>query len=251
MSLALVDADSIYFRTCFVTKNKKEIRKYIRKTLSEIESHVMGEHFDEVKMMIAVKGKGNFRKDLYPDYKATRPELDKDMKEALNYAHNFMVEDVGAVRADGMEADDLVSIWAAEAREMEIAYTVAGIDKDLLQIPGSHYNFVRGTSQVVTADEAQLNLMLQCLTGDGSDNIPGIKGIGPKKASKILAGLPSDRLWNRVRAAWRGHGAGDPTLSLRLLQMLTSWEEFEDVKAQVAAQTSERKPNVLSEQEED
>ena len=67
--------------------------------------------------------------------------------------------------------------------------------------------------------------MIQCLTGDNIDNIPGIKGIGPKKAEKILAGVPKYRRWNRVKAAWRQHKAGNPSLSRALLEMLTSFDE--------------------------
>ncbi|MDD9816698.1 MAG: hypothetical protein OXU61_00955, partial [Gammaproteobacteria bacterium] len=107
---------------------------------------------------------------------------------------------------------------------------IAGIDKDLKQIPGNHYNFNKQLHEFVDDDNANLNLMLQCLTGDTSDNIPGIKGIGPAKAGKILAGVPMARRWSRVRAAWRRHGAGDPTLSHRLLSMLKSWDELEEIR---------------------
>ena len=147
-----------------------------------------------------------------------------------------MVDEYQAVMADGMEADDLVSIWAYEARELELPYCVVGIDKDLLQIPGNHYNFNKQEGQFVDDDTANLNLMLQCLTGDSTDNIPGIKGIGPKKADKILSGIPMARRWSRVRAAWRGHGAGNPELSRDLLRMLTSWEEFDAIKAQISGE---------------
>ena len=70
-----------------------------------------------------------------------------------------------------------------------------------MQIPGDHYNFVKKTHQFIDDDEAHLKLMLQCLTGDGTDNIPGIKGVGAKTAEKILKGIPMERRWNRVRAS--------------------------------------------------
>ena len=238
--LILLDVDSLYFRVCFKTKKQNEIRKYIDKWLVEIEGdNLMGE------MKIAIKGKGNWRKDYYPLYKANRPDLAEDMKGALTYAHNYLVDKHKAVRADGMEADDLVAIWASEAREMERQYVVAGIDKDLLQIPGNHYNFVKKEHQFVDDDTAHYKLMLQCLTGDNSDNIPGIKGIGPKKAERILSNIPANRRWNRIRAAWRGHNAGDPGISFRLLKMLTSFEELDDIKNEIASKTSECKPDVL------
>ena len=93
------------------------------------------------------------------------------------------------------------------------------------------------------------NLRRQWLTGDTADNIPGIKGIGPKKADKILNGIPSSRQWSRVRAAWRGHNAGDPTTSRRLLELLTSWEEYETIRSKAEGESVQRKQDVLSGEE--
>ena len=227
--MIFVDADSLYFRICFKTKKKKEIRKYIKDHLNEIEeNNFLGNSF------IAVKGYDNWRKDYYPEYKANRPELDPDMKKALTYAHQYLVGDCGAVQADGMEADDLVSIWANEARAEDKTYVIAGIDKDLLQIPGNHYNYVKKIHQFIDDDTANYNLMFQCLVGDSGDNIPGIRGVGPVKAKKILSSVPDRRRWSRVKAAWRANHSGDPSVSLRLLKMLTSWEEYEDVKSEIS-----------------
>ena len=131
--------------------------------------------------MSAVKGSGNFRHDLYPKYKANRKELDADLRKALSYGHQYMCDYHGATRADRMEADDLVAIWARECMEVDQDYTIVGIDKDLLQIPGAHYNFVKKTHKTVDADEGNLNLMLQCLIGDSADNIPGSAASDPRK----------------------------------------------------------------------
>ena len=233
-NLALIDADSLYFRVCWKTKKNNEIRKNIKIMLDDIAGNTF-----MAEQKIAVKGLNNWRKLYYPDYKANRKDLEPDMKKALNYAHEYMVGDLGAIPSEGMEADDLVSIWASEARSMEIPYVVVGIDKDLLQIPGNHYNFVKKEHQFIDDDTANYKLMIQCLTGDNSDNIPGIKGIGPKKAEKILnCTINRDRRWNRVKAAWRSHKAGDPNVSHRLLKMLTSWEEYEDLKREIENKTS-------------
>ncbi|MDD9803164.1 MAG: hypothetical protein OXU53_11530, partial [Deltaproteobacteria bacterium] len=114
--------------------NKLEIRKAIKATMLDIEAQCFAS-----EMKVAVKGHGNFRKDLYANYKSNRVTKD-DIKDYLNYGHKHMLEKYDAVQADGMEADDLVSIWAYEAREEEVPYVIAGIDKDLKQIPGNHYN---------------------------------------------------------------------------------------------------------------
>ena len=250
---ALIDADSIYFRAAYVAKKENEIRKIIDKTMREIESQVAGVGFDDVQLRTAVKGKGNFRKDYWPFYKDHRKELDEEMKKALNFGHTYMMDKWDGVMADGMEADDLVSIWAYEARDMEEQYEVVGIDKDLLQIPGNHYRFVKpknGDQHVFVDDNtAHHNLMVQCLTGDNADNIPGIKGIGPVKAKKILGDIPAYKRWSRVQAAWRGYKAGDPRVSYRLLSMIKTWEEFDGIKAE--CETLIGKQNVLPKQEQD
>ena len=238
-AVILVDSDSIYFRMACVTKKQKDIRVGIDHTMREIQQNCGSDSF-----LVAIKGRGNFRKDIYPNYKSTRKDLDADVKEALNYGHKYMVDKYEAIEADDMEADDLVSIWASECREVGQEYTVAGIDKDLLQIPGTHYNFVKKEIQEINDDTANLKLMLQCLTGDRSDNIPGIKGVGPKKAERILHGVPMERRWNRVRAAWRTNRAGDPDISKRLLTIITSWEELDDIKEQISQHKSKAEAEV-------
>lgn len=239
--VALIDADSIYFQTCCVTKSKKDIRKAIEYTMTKIRRECMTDN-----MFVAIKGHGNFRQDLYPDYKKNRKELEPDMKKALTYAHQHMIDRYNAVMADGMEADDLVSIWAYECMANDTDYIIAGIDKDLLQIPGHHYNFRKDTHHHVSEDDANHSLMVQCLTGDGTDNIPGIKGIGPKKAIGILQGIPMERRWNRVKAAWRKHSAGNPELSRSLLRMLTSFEELDEIRSKITDKTAECKSDVLA-----
>ena len=243
-TLALVDADSIYFRAAY-KKRKPDIRKAINTIMKDIQTCTF---IDEMK--VAVKGTGNFRHDIYPEYKSNRKrDYDPDFREALNYGHQYMEHRWEAVRADGMEADDLVSIWAYECQAMDIPYVIAGIDKDLLQIPGKHYNFIRQEFTDVDSDTAYRNLMHQCLTGDSTDNIPGIKGCGPVKAERVLRGLPSDMLWDRVRSTWRDNGMANPELSHRLLAMIKTWEEFNEIQAKHQADVSEQ--HVLPEQTKD
>jgi 5'-3' exonuclease len=66
------------------------------------------------------------------------------------------------------------------------------IDKDLDMIRGWHYNFVKEQLYYVTEKEAIKNFYTQILTGDRVDNIPGLKGIGPVKAKKILDGCETE-----------------------------------------------------------
>tara|TARA_R110000823_G_scaffold80830_1_gene183901 strand:+ start:2401 stop:3222 length:822 start_codon:yes stop_codon:yes gene_type:complete len=241
----LIDADSIYFKAACITKNKKEINKIIDNLMLEIDSK-----FFSSETKVAVKGFKNFRYEVYDKYKSNRPDLDKKLKDALSHGYSHMINKYDAIPANGMEADDLVAIWAYEAREMEIPYVVVGIDKDLLQIPGHHYNFNKLTYRFIDDDEAHKLLMIQCLTGDRSDNIPGIKGIGPKKAEKILEGVKTDAMWRYVKKAWSDHNAGDPKISLRLLSMIKTWEEYESIKSSIQTETTECEQDTGSEREE-
>ena len=239
-NIGLVDADSLYFRICMVTQKQKDIRTGINHSVKDIRRNLGTDN-----LLFAIKGRENFRNDIYSKYKANRKELEPHLKKALTYAHKYMVDYHGAVVADGMEADDLVSIWAYEQLDYGQDPIVVGIDKDLLQIPGWHYNFVKKDWTHVDPDTGNLNLMLQCLTGDSADNIPGIKGIGPVKAKRILTGVPLQRRWNRVRAAWRQHKAGSPDTSWRLLKMLTSWEEYDELRSKITDETSVSEQHVL------
>ena len=248
-----VDTDSIFFKIAYKSKNQSELRKnynsFCNKMKMEVSDKLVNPFTDQLTILYAVKGKGNFRKDLTSDYKAKRPELDQKVKDKLNYLHKYAVSK-GAIQADGMEADDLVSIWAHEALENKEEYVICGIDKDLLQIPGHHYNYGKDTWQLINEEEALHNLYIQCLTGDATDNIPGLKGIGPKKAEKILADVPLSRQWNKIKATWKEHRQTKKQLELshKLLRMLTSWKEYEDIKAYIQSETSVSKSNDVQEQ---
>ncbi len=201
----LIDADSIYFKLCCCTKREKDIRKGLKQKLKEITDNAR--HFsEEVELFIAVKGVDNFRFSVASDYKGQRKDLEADMKKALNYANNHLIDEYGAVSSTGMEADDLVSIWAHECWANGLTYCVVHIDKDLDIIPGPHYNFDKKEVYSISPDDGFRKFMHQCLTGDRADNIAGIKGIGPKKADKILEGVPANRMWSVVKQSWREHG---------------------------------------------
>lgn len=86
----------------------------------------------------------------------------------------------------GVEADDLLGLRQMELRGDSIIVTK---DKDLKTIPGLHYSLQDHKIFRVTKDEAQKYFNLQVLTGDVSDNIQGLTGIGPKRAEKALDGL--------------------------------------------------------------
>ena len=133
---------------------------------------------DEI-LVIFGDGKNNFRYDVYPMYKHSRVDVVKPRysDDGLNYVK----ENYPWLCEEGCEADDGLA--------MRITADTVCIspDKDLLQVTGTHYDPFNDRITEVDETSAMFNLYAQILSGDSTDDIPGIKGIGPKKASVILA----------------------------------------------------------------
>lgn len=108
-------------------------------------------------------------------------------------------------KVEGIEADDAIARMATKYRDTSI---IVSIDKDFDQVPGWHYNFVKGLKYYVNDDQGFYNFCCQLLTGDRADNIVGIRGIGPVGASKILADAGSVEVQFR-RCAEEYRKAGD------------------------------------------
>jgi 5'-3' exonuclease len=132
--------------------------------------------------------KGSFREKVYTGYKANRVGMRKPA-HLMACKEWLLTNYFGECRAGELEADDLMAIYSTEATEKGVSSLVASIDKDLKQIPGYHFDFVKNKLIFVSEEEAHRNLYTQMLTGDATDGIPGIKGVGPKTAEKLLKGV--------------------------------------------------------------
>ena len=135
------------------------------------------------KYYLVVSGRNNFRKVLYPDYKAGRRE-----KPPLYASLMDKLKELNASRwckHDQLEADDLLGIMLTNGRVKNPI--LCSIDKDLLGVPGWHYNWNKDDwPREVTQDEADRHWLVQLLMGDSTDNIEGMKGIGIAKAQKLV-----------------------------------------------------------------
>jgi len=98
----------------------------------------------------------------------------------------------GAVVSEGEEADDLLGINQTHET------IICSIDKDLLMVSGRHYNFVKREHSEVSNKEGRWNFYKQLLTGDATDNIPGLWKIGPVKAAAMLEGCGTIEEYNAV-----------------------------------------------------
>lgn len=125
------------------------------------------------------------------------------------------------------EADDIV---VSLKRDNPDKYIMAAVDKDVIySVPGKHWNYFTSAKfnidmKWVEVDHhtAIAHHYMQTLTGDPGDNIPGLVGIGPVKAKKILGdALTVDVMWDRVVAAYEDHGKTiiDAMTTMRLVNM--------------------------------
>jgi len=96
------------------------------------------------------------------------------------------IEEELAVGAWGRETDDMLRIWAEECRKIGNDHVICTNDKDLRCIPGMYYDIQKNILEEITEEQAVRFFYEQLLRGDSTDNVPGIPGIGLKKAAQWL-----------------------------------------------------------------
>lgn len=177
--VALVDADFMVYSVGFASSDDDSLQMQKNRITEWLTDIVyMNLNCEDYKAYIT--GPGNFRYDVAKTvpYKgnrkdAAKPKYYEELREHLVR--------LGAVITEGIEADDAVAIESGKAD-----YWLVHVDKDLNQLKGWHYNPNKDQTYYVTEFEAMSNFYTQMLTGDRVDNIPGLPGIGPKKAEKIF-----------------------------------------------------------------
>jgi hypothetical protein len=90
----------------------------------------------------------------------------------------YLVNQWGAIMVHGKEADDAMGIAQCQAEDNTTI--ICSCDKDLLMIPGWHYNWQKDGAQQVSIEQGWRNFYYQLLIGDATDNIPGVPGVGAK-----------------------------------------------------------------------
>ena len=142
-----------------------------------------------------------FRHKMYKAYKANRPPMDPALKAQLPLVRQLVTAlSLPAVEMEGYEADDLMATLAKKAVEQGFDVVLVSGDKDLFQLVGEHVTIWDTMKDVrMGPDEVrektglwpEMQVDMQALTGDSTDNVPGVPGVGPKTAVKLLAEHPS------------------------------------------------------------
>lgn len=154
------------------------------------------------RVSIFLSPKRTFRDDIArtEPYKGNRSHVQKP--KYLKDVENYLIKEYGATIADNIEADDEIGSHLSDEGDGAVSVS---IDKDLLQVPGWHYNWVNDRIQRVSPRDGDYFFYTQMLVGDVTDNIPGLPGTGEKGAKKILSGAKSRAdLCTRVWMCYRG-----------------------------------------------
>ncbi len=200
--LVLVDGSSYLFRAFHATQ-----RADLRTSAGEPTGAIMvvlnmlyrllddyaPEH---IAVVFDAPGK-TFRDDLYEDYKANRPPMPDDLRPQIEpLLEAIEANGIALVRVEGVEADDVIGTLAREASKHGLATVISTSDKDMAQLVGDDVTLLDTMSDTKldtdgvkakfgVAPEQIIDFL--ALTGDTSDNIPGVPGVGPKTAAKWLA----------------------------------------------------------------
>jgi len=183
--IAIIDGDVLLYISIWGAEDKEQARQ----NFDELYNSIIEDLF-ATDYAMALGGPSNFRVDLYPEYKAnrsksksTRPDWFLDLKSDIANEYD------SCILTEHCEADDMVRVWATQCLEADKDFVVVSVDKDLDCIAGKHYNPRKSIIYDVETDYAEKHYWTQMLTGDSTDNIPGLPGIGPKKAEKLLEGI--------------------------------------------------------------
>src|SRR5690625_2045824 len=206
-NLILIDGNSIMFRAYYATAypgatlmqtSKGEYTNALfafaymfEKIVNNSEDHVLVA-FDT--------GETTFRHKDYKEYKAGRSEMPEELREQIPRVHEYInLQGIKTYKKVGYEADDLIGIYAKEASKKGIKVNIYSSDRDLLQLVDENItvNLLKSGMKEVAEytpkslyEEFELTheqmIDLKALMGDSSDNIPGVPGVGPKTATRLL-----------------------------------------------------------------
>ena len=197
---ALIDHDLVVFR-CAASAENDGLNIAIHRAEALLDELLTKTGADSYRAFLS--GKSNFRKTIYPEYKANRTAPKPVHLEALR---EYALEKQNAELApDTLEADDALGINQTDDT------IIVSLDKDLLMVPGKHFSWeIKGKGwtkpdKFFTQDViGGMRLFFeQCLKGDTADNIKGIEKIGNKRAKALLADCVTEQqMFDAVRNAY-------------------------------------------------
>ncbi len=151
---------------------------------------------NEIIAVIFDKARKNFRNEIYPEYKANRSAIPEELVPQFAYIRKAVEAfNIASIDQANYEADDLIATYATQAEANGDKVVIYSSDKDLMQLmtpnirihdPLKNKDIDEETVLQKFGVEPSKVVDVQALIGDSTDNIPGVKGIGPKTASELI-----------------------------------------------------------------
>lgn len=238
--LYLVDVSSMYFRAFYAIRPLHTSKglptnalfgflSMAVKLIKEVKPDYVAFCFD--------RSEPSFRKEIYQEYKANRSEMPEELVPQVPYVRKITnALGILAIDKPGFEADDVIGTLAVQGVSHNLDVVIVSGDKDFGQLISPNITMydtlkdVRYDKQGViekwgVAPEQFIDYL--ALTGDSSDNIPGVDGIGPKGAQRLLAEYNSideiyknlDDIKNKNLAKKLGEGKDSAYLSRKLVEI--------------------------------
>lgn len=203
--VAVIDADIILYKACRVAEEEVNWGndQYVLwsnlnlvKTIIDDQIDLIVDQMEADRSLLCFSDIKNYRKEINPEYKANRRGGRKPLcfKSALQFC-----KDTYPFRLfENLEADDVVGIIGTTENEND--YVIVSEDKDLLTIPGLHWDLNLKRIFRIDDEEADFNFFKQALMGDTVDNYKGCPKVGKVSAENILrdAEKKGEDLWETV-----------------------------------------------------
>lgn len=197
--LLLVDGSSYLYRAFHalppLTNSKGEPTGAVLGVLNMLNKLMKEESPARVAVIFDAPGR-TFRDELFDQYKAHRAPMPDDLRAQVQPLLDAVAAlGLPLLRIAGVEADDVIGTLAKQAAEAQYDVLISTGDKDMAQLVGPHIGLVNTMSNTRLDREgvkAKFDVFPEqiidylALVGDSSDNIPGVKGVGPKTAAKWL-----------------------------------------------------------------
>ncbi len=200
-TLLLIDGSNYFYRAYYAVRglstSKGQPTGAIRGFIAMIGTLRKVVKTDNIACIFDPKGK-TFRSDIYPQYKATRPEMPDDLQSQIPYIFKAVeLSGIPLLQIPGFEADDTIGTIAKRAEAEGFKVVIATGDKDFAQLVNDNIRLINTMSKDkmwmdseavkekfgVPADRI-IDYLSLC--GDTVDNVPGVPGCGPVTASKLI-----------------------------------------------------------------
>ena len=201
-TLYLVDGSSYIFRAYYAVRGLTNSEGFPTNAAYGFTQmlQTLLEQADPAYIAVALDAFGSdvptFRHERYDEYKANRDETPEDLMAQIPYIRRIIEAlHIPVLEKPGVEADDLIATATRRARDHEVDVTIISADKDLMQLLGDHvtmYDTMRDNTYTVEDVEEKFGVgpdkqrYVMAMSGDTSDNIPGVPGIGPKTGGKLI-----------------------------------------------------------------